>query len=170
MHKAGRPADRLWCLVCLRVPRPAIASPLCCQNATICDVAVLWQNTAHRQSSITGRAPTWIPWLLNMPDSEDPSLGMPDLGGLPALPDTAAADASTLGITPLLMATGCEEDGKGDLFSCCTLQTKHFGLSEAVQHIQQCTNGHAACTDAVVLTLIDCKWHECTRKRKSPRC
>ena len=53
-----------------------------------------------------------------------PSLATPHLGGLPALPDTAAADASALGISPLLMATGCEEDGKGDLFSCCTLQSK----------------------------------------------
>ena len=63
---------------------------------------------------------------------------MTDLGGLPALPDTAAADASTLGISPLLMATGCEDDGKGDLFSCCTLQIKQSSLSGAVG----CVQGH----------------------------
>ena len=49
-----------------------------------------------------------------------------------------------LGISPLLMATGCEEAGKDDLFSCCTLQNEHLSLSEAVQHVlvytlQKCT-------------------------------
>ena len=71
--------------------------------------------------------------VLNRPYSETRGLAMPDLGGLPALPDTAAADASTLGISPLLMATGCEEDGRGNLFSCCTLQSKRWLSSGAVQ-------------------------------------
>ena len=45
------------------------------------------------------------------------------LGGLPALPDTIEADASTLGEPPLLMVIGWE-DCVGILFpwSCCALQ------------------------------------------------
>ena len=81
---------------------------------------------------------------------------MPDLGGLPALPDTAAADASTLGISPLLIATGCEEDGKGDLFSCCTLQFKHYLLSGAVQRVE--VHAH------LYMHWVGYKWQECTRK------
>ena len=45
------------------------------------------------------------------------------LGGLPALPDIVAADASMLGEAPLLMAIGREDDCTGIRFpwSCCTL-------------------------------------------------
>lgn len=60
----------------------------------------------------------------------------PHLGGLPALPDMAAADASTLDAAALLMLIGSEGDCPAMRFgwSCCTLECTTEMSCLAEQH------------------------------------